>query len=69
MAGEKTALSKELGGAAIVKQLSEAESAELLGMIKTVRKSRFKAMLSSIDEALDHLPRMLRGPAKKILGV
>lgn len=51
----------------MVQQLSEQESADLLAVVKAVRRSRLKAMFASIEEALQHLPRMLRGPAKKIL--
>lgn len=50
-----------------MERLSDQESAELLAMIKAVRRSRLKAMFAAIEEALGHLPRMLRGPAKKIL--
>jgi len=65
--GDKSALSQELGGCAVVQDLSEEESAELRALIKTVRRSRLRAMFAAIEEALGHLPRMLRGPAKKIL--
>ncbi|HSV37589.1 MAG TPA: hypothetical protein VLI04_02415 [Nocardioidaceae bacterium] len=64
---DKSALSQELGGCPAVERLSDQESAELLAMIKAVRRSRLKAMFAAIEEALGHLPRMLRGPAKKIL--
>ena len=60
-------LRKRLNNAGVVDELSEAECTQLLAMIETVRRSRLKAMLGAIDEALDHLPRLVRGPAKKIL--
>ena len=65
---DKKTLAHDLG-ADTVAELSEAEATELATMIKAVRRSRFKAMTASIDEALGHLPKLLRGPAKKILGV
>ncbi|HET7689627.1 MAG TPA: hypothetical protein VFK41_04575 [Nocardioidaceae bacterium] len=64
---DKQALSDQLSGCAVVQQLTEDEAAELLAMVKAVRRSRLKAMFSSIEEALGHLPRVLRGPARKIL--
>jgi hypothetical protein len=67
VAGDKKELSAQLGGAAIVGELTDAECAELVSMIAAVRRSRMKAMFSAIDQALNHLPRLLRGPAKKIL--
>jgi hypothetical protein len=64
---DKNELRDQLSGCPIVDQLTEAEAAELLAMVKAVRRSRLKAMFSSIEEALGHLPRVLRGPARKIL--
>ena len=64
---ERAALRDELAGCPVVDQLTEAEAAELRAMVRAVRRSRLKAMFSSIEEALGHLPRVLRGPAKKIL--
>jgi hypothetical protein len=65
---DKTTLAEKLGTDTVA-ELTEAECTELAEMIRTVRRSRFKAMMASIDEALGHLPRPLRIPAKKILGV
>ena len=67
MAKDRAALSSMLCEVAVVNDLTEAECTELLAQIATVRKSRMKAMFSAIDESLNHLPRLLRGPAKKIL--
>ena len=64
---DKTELRNQLSGCPVVDQLTEAEAAQLLAMVKAVRRSRLKAMFSSIEQALGHLPRVLRGPAKKIL--
>lgn len=64
---DKRELQERLSGREVVEQLTEEEATQLLAMLKTVRRSRLKAMFSSIEEALAHLPRVLRGPARKIL--
>ena len=62
-----TSLSEMLAGAPIIDALSEQEQAELLSMIQTTRRSRRKAMLGAVEEALQHLPRLVRPAARKIL--
>lgn len=48
-------------------QLSDQERSELLAMIEQTRRSRRKALFAAIDEALGHLPWLLRGTARKLL--
>lgn len=51
-----------------VGELTEEECGELLVMVSEAASSRRAAMLAAIDEALCHFPRLLHGPARKILG-
>lgn len=63
----KSELSELLSDAPVVERLSEEECARLVEQVRAVRKSRLRAMFAAIDEALGHLPRLVRVPAKKIL--
>lgn len=63
----KSELSELLSDAPVVEGLSEEECARLVEQVRAVRKSRLRAMFAAIDEALGHLPRLVRVPAKKIL--
>lgn len=65
---EDTALRQRfLTEAPVIEQLSEEELADLLAMVAVARRSRRKALFGAIDEALGHLPWMLRGTARKIV--
>src|SRR5882724_7287533 len=47
--------------------LSEQESAELLGLIDDARAVQRTALDASIAEVLGRLPRLARGPARRIM--
>jgi hypothetical protein len=62
------ALREQLGAdLAVLDELSESECAELLEMIARVRATQRKALDTSIAEVLGKLPRLIRGPARKIM--
>jgi hypothetical protein len=60
-------LHAELGDLDVLAELSEEESAGLLAMIRTARRTQNKALDDAIGEVLHHLPRLVRGPARKIV--
>ena len=62
------ALREQLGAdLAVLDELSEPECAELLDLIERVRVTQRKALDTSIAEVLNKLPRLVRGPARKIM--
>lgn len=50
-----------------VAQLSGQEADELLDAINRASTEREELLKASIDQTLLHLPRLLRGPARKIV--
>ncbi|HEX4359366.1 MAG TPA: hypothetical protein VH141_17675 [Pseudonocardia sp.] len=60
----RTRLGDDLDALAL---LSEQESAELLGLIDDARAVQRKALDASISEVLGRLPRLARGPARRIM--
>jgi hypothetical protein len=64
----KTALREQLGpDLAVLDLLTEQESAELQVLIDDARATQRKALDASISEVLGRLPRLARGPARKIM--
>ena len=51
----------------VVERLSDEEAAELLTLFQEARRTQGQAVSSAIDDALNHVPRPLRGTARKIL--
>jgi hypothetical protein len=67
-ADARTALRKRLGDDVdALALLSEQESAELLGLIDNARAVQREALDASISEVLGRLPRLARGPARRIM--
>lgn len=63
-----TALQSELGtDLAVLDLLSERESADLLELLHEARRGQKRSLEAALDEALGHLPRLIRGPARKML--
>ena len=60
-------LRSELGDLDVLAELSDDEAAELVTMIRATRRSQNKALDAAINDVLRHLPRLVRGPAKKIV--
>jgi hypothetical protein len=62
------ALRAELGGdLAVLDELTPDECAELLAMVRTAKVDQRKAIDDALNEVLRYLPRLVRGPARKIL--
>jgi len=61
------ALREELGTPA-PKALSSAEAADLVEAIRTARERQSAELHAAIDAAYHHIPRLLRGPVRKVLG-
>ncbi len=61
------ALREELGASA-PKALSSAEAGDLGEAIRTARERQSAELRASINSAYDHIPRLLRGPVRKVLG-
>jgi hypothetical protein len=67
-----TALRRELGGAppgGLVGALQDAELGELAEAIHRPRRRQSAALAAAGERALGHLPRLVRGPVKKIAEV
>jgi hypothetical protein len=63
-----SALRRQLGSDLdVLDQLTEPESAELLGLIDDVRAAQKVALDAALGEVLGKLPRLVRLPARKIM--
>lgn len=61
-------LRAELGSdLAVLDLLTEEESADLHQLIQQARQGQSQELSEALDEALGHLPRLIRGSARKIL--
>ncbi|HEY2204371.1 MAG TPA: hypothetical protein VGH99_07840 [Pseudonocardia sp.] len=66
--GPVAALRAELGDDLdVLDQLSPAESSALLDMIQQAREDQRRALDAALSDVLRYLPRLVRGPARKIL--
>lgn len=54
---------------AFLQQLPGRVQAQLLADIEAARAEHKRQIMASLNEALEHVPRLLRGPVKKIFGV
>jgi hypothetical protein len=65
-----TALSAQLRGSAPagLRELSEDELADLAAALADARHRQAAALAQAGDRALAHIPRLLRGPIKRIVG-
>ena len=63
-------LRAQLGGSApeSLRQLSADELADLSDAIRNARRRQGKALAEAGERALSHVPRLLRGPVRKIVG-
>jgi hypothetical protein len=64
------ALEAQLGGKAPkgLKRLSAEELEELGGAVRHARRRQAKALGEAGDKAFGHIPWLLRGPIRKIVG-
>ena len=64
------ALGKELGGAPppALATLSSDELNDLAGAVRHARKRQAHELAAAGDAAFAHVPRLLRGPIRKVLG-
>jgi hypothetical protein len=65
-----TALSAQLRGLVPdgLRELSEDELAQLADAVAGARHRQAAALAEAGDRALSHIPRLLRGPVKRIVG-
>jgi predicted DNA-binding transcriptional regulator YafY len=63
------ALNAQLGRAAPegLRQLSADELTDLAAAIREARHRQAKALAEAGDRALNHIPRLLRGPVRRIV--
>jgi hypothetical protein len=64
------ALREQLGGdaPAALKELEPRELEELAGAIREARRREREALIVAGDRALNKIPRVLRGPIKRVVG-
>lgn len=68
MVDRRAELREKLGpDLAVVEELTDQESGELLELIDQARREETRALGEALDEALGHLPRLLRGTARAIV--
>lgn len=69
MATGRERLAKEFGGDLPpgLAGLSDAEQAVLADAIDTARARQVKALAKATESGLDFIPRLLRGPVKKVI--
>ncbi len=65
------ALESQLGAGApkAVRTLSEAELNDLAEAIQSARRRQTASLAEAGERALNRIPRLLRGPVRKIVGV
>jgi hypothetical protein len=65
-----TALNKQLGDSApdSLRTLSDSELRDLSDALADARHRQAVALAEAGDRALSHIPRLLRGPIKRIAG-
>jgi hypothetical protein len=51
----------------VLDQLTADEAAELAGLIRAARAAQQAALDDSVEIALGHLPRVVRGTARRVL--
>lgn len=54
---------------AFLESLPDKAQATLLEDIEAARQTHKQEIVGSLEEALNHIPRLLRGPIRKIFGV
>lgn len=64
------ALRQQLGGKAPagLRALEDDQLAELAGAIREARHREAAALAEAGEQALSHIPRLLRGPVRRIVG-
>ncbi|MCE5291465.1 MAG: hypothetical protein LLG14_19805 [Nocardiaceae bacterium] len=68
MTDAKAELEHELGASiALVDQLDPTEADDLLGLFRIAMKDEAVALHHAVDETINGLPRLFRGPARKIV--
>jgi hypothetical protein len=65
-----TALRRQLGTDAPdgLGRLSDEELRDLTTALRDARRRQARALAEAGDRALDHIPRLLRGPVRRIVG-
>lgn len=66
------ALEETLGApppAGVVQALDDAELDRLAGTIRAARRAQRAALAEAADEALDHVPRLLRPAVRRVVGL
>lgn len=62
-------LNTDSGNLDFVATLDEAGQQQLLTHIRGARKAHERHIHQSMQQALEHFPRILRGPVKKVFGL
>jgi hypothetical protein len=65
-----TELRRQLGGTVPdgMTRLSDAELRDLAAAVREARHRQTAALAASGERALEHVPRLLRGPIRKVVG-
>jgi hypothetical protein len=65
-----SALSAQLGGAApeSLRELTDGELRDLGAALTDARHRQAAALAAAGERALSHIPRLLRGPIKRVVG-
>ncbi len=63
------ALESELGGAPPdgLERLTDAQLGAFTGVLRDAKRRQSDALQAAVEEALEIVPRMVRGPVRKIL--
>lgn len=69
--GGREALAEALGATppAGVGTLADEELGELAAMVRAARTEQRRELQEALHAALDHLPRPLRGPVRRVFGL
>jgi hypothetical protein len=70
MTGRLDSLTRELGAPppAALEVLDDAELADLADAIRAVRRAQARELAQAGERALSHIPRLMRGPVRKVVG-
>lgn len=67
-ADAKAQLQRELGDLPSIGRLSDEQAGVLRDAVKAARERQGHALAKARDEALGHVPALLRGSVRKVLG-
>lgn len=68
MTAARDELKRELGDIGAIEKLTDDQAGALLDAVNGARQRQAAILTAARDEALGHIPRLLRGSVRRVLG-